>query len=107
MKLHKLVWDYLVLCTCDTGKLSLSISLYAKVWTALEITTGETYDISEYLDFGFYDLDTYWTNAVFGELTIGRWIVLSHKVSQIMSYWILKASGRPILCMNLQRLAEG
>ena len=72
----------------------------------LKIFTGETPDISEYLDFGFYDWVPYRTNAGLGELSIGKWIGVSHKVGQIISYWILTVSGRPISCVNAQRLTE-
>ena len=47
------VWDFLALWICETGSLSVLTSHYAKGRTPLEIITGETPDISEYLDFGF------------------------------------------------------
>ena len=93
--------------TCENGKLSVSRSRYAKGRTALQIITVETPDISEYLDFGFYDWVPYRTNAGLGELSIGKWIGVSHKVGQIISYWILTVSGRPISCIYVQRLMEG
>ena len=86
MKLTKSVWEYLAVWTCETGNLSVSISRYAKGPTDLEIFTAETPDINEYLIFGFYDWVTYRTNAGLGELSIGRWIVISHKAGQLMSY---------------------
>ena len=58
------------------------------------------------MDFGFYDWVTYRTNDVISELIIVQLIWVSHKVSQILSYWILTVSGRPISCMNVQRLTE-
>ena len=100
------LWDYLIIWLCETGNLSVSSSRYANGRTAVEYITGETPDISEYLDFGFYDWVTYRTNAGLGELSIGRWIGVSHKVGQLMSYWILTVSGRPISCVNVQRLTE-
>ena len=57
---------------CDTGNLSVSSSKYASGRTAIEIVTGETPDISEYLDFSFYDWVTYRTNAGLGESSLGR-----------------------------------
>ena len=54
MKVPKLVWEYMTVWICETDKLSISRSLYAKILTALEIITGETPDISEYLNFGLY-----------------------------------------------------
>ena len=64
----------------------------------MEYITGETPDISAYLDFGFYDWVVFSTNAGLGESQLGRWLGVSHKVGQMMSYWILSISGKPISC---------
>ena len=100
------MWDFLALWICETGSLSVSSSHYANGRTGIEIITGETPDISEYLDFGFYDWVVYRNNAGLGELSIGRWLGVSHKIGQLMSYWVLTVSGRPISCVNVQRLTE-
>ena len=52
-------WDYGLIWICETGNISVSSSCYAKGRTPLEIVTGETPDISEYTDFGFYDWVTW------------------------------------------------
>ena len=70
------------------------------------MVTGETPDISEYIDFGFYDWVTYQANCGLGKLSIGRWIGVSHKVVQLMLYWILTVSVKVISCVNVQRLTE-
>ena len=57
---------------CDTGNLSIFISKHANGRTALEIVSGETLDISEYLDFSFYDWVVYISNVGMGESSIGR-----------------------------------
>ena len=36
--------------------------------------------------FGFYDWVTYTANAGLGELLLGRWLGVSHKVGKLMSY---------------------
>ena len=64
--------------------------------------SGETSDISEYLDFGFYDWVSYRSNAGFGELEISRWLGVSHKIGQIMSYWILTMGENVISCTMVQ-----
>ena len=68
--------------------------------------TGETPDISEYLDFGFYDWVLFRSNAGLGEPSIGRWLGVSHIIGQLMSYWILPISGKPISCVTVQRLTN-
>ena len=58
--------------------------------------TGETPDISEYLDFGFYDHVSYKENAGLGMTAIGSWLVVSHRVGGLVSYWILTQKGTVI-----------
>jgi hypothetical protein len=55
-KVPRRLWDFGLVWICDTGNLSVSSSKYAngRTWS-LEIVTGETPDISEYLDFSFYE----------------------------------------------------
>ena len=48
------------------------------------MVTSETLEISEYIDFGFYDLVTYRANTELGDLSIVRWIGASHKVGKLM-----------------------
>ena len=62
-KVPKRLWDYGLIWVCETGNMSVSSSKYANGRTALEIITGETPDISDYTEFGFYDWVTYRANA--------------------------------------------
>jgi hypothetical protein len=55
-------------------------------WTPLEEITGETLDISEYLDFGPYDWCWFKDNAGLGPAELGQWLGVSHKVGNLMSY---------------------
>jgi len=72
----------------------------------LEIITGETPDISEYIDFEFYDWVTFRSNAGLGEVELGKWLGVSHRVGRLMSYWILPMSGIPISATTVQRLTN-
>ena len=99
----EILWDYGLVWIIKTGNLSVSISRYASGRTPLEYITGETPDISKYLDFTFYDLVPYRANEGLGELSIGQWLGMSHKFGQAMSYWILPLSGIVISCTTVQR----
>ena len=66
----------------------------------------ETPDITKYLDFTFYDWIKKCTHAGLDELSIGRWLGVSHKVGQMMSYWVLTLSGHIISCITVQRLTK-
>ena len=72
----------------------------------MEIITGETPYLSEYLDFGFYDWVTYRNNAGLGVPEVGRWLGLSHRFGQMMSYWILSESGIPVSCTTVQMITN-
>ena len=80
-------------------------SRYVEGRTALEILTGETPDITEYLDFGLYDWVLYKQNAGLGEPCLGRWLGILHRVGPLMSYWILPKSGIPMSCVTVQPLS--
>ena len=49
---------------------------------------------------------TFRNNAGLGCSEIGRWLGVLHRVGQLMSYWILPASGFPISCTTVQRVTE-
>jgi hypothetical protein len=70
--------------------------------TPLEALTGETPDISQYLDFGFYDRVWFKEDAGLGEIKLGRFLGVSHHVGSLMSYWVLPASGIPISRTTVQ-----
>ena len=92
-KFPERLWDYGKVWISQTGNLSVSSSRYASGRIPLEHITGKTPNISEYLDFTFYDWVTYRANSGLGELYIGQWLGVSHKVGHAMSYWILPVSG--------------
>ena len=83
------LWDFGISYICETRNVIATSSRYAKGRTSIEIITGETPDISEYLDFGFYDWVTFRGNVGLGKIELGRWIGVSHRVGRLMSYWIL------------------
>jgi hypothetical protein len=68
--------------------------------------TGETPDISEYLDFGWYDRVWFKEDAGLGETKIERFLGPSHRVGSQMSYWILPASGIPVSRTTVRRVTQ-
>jgi hypothetical protein len=57
------LWDYGFVWVCEIGNICANISKYAEGRTPIEIITGKTPNISEYLDFEFYDWVMYQSNA--------------------------------------------
>ena len=68
--------------------------------TSIEVVTVETPDISEYVDFYFYDLVWYYTgnhpSVRRYHQEIGRWMIVARRVGSDMSYWIIPISVQPI-----------
>ena len=100
------LWSFGLKWVCEIGNRTTNSSKYSNGRTPLECVTGITPDISEYVDFGFYDYCVYRANAGLGELSLGRWIGVSHTIGNLMSYWILPASGIPISCSTVQRMTR-
>jgi hypothetical protein len=100
------LWDYGFTWVCKIENVCANLSKYADGRTPLEIITGETPDISEYLDFEFYDWVLFRSSAGLGEIELARWLGVSHKVGRLMSYWILPESGIPISATTVQRMTN-
>ena len=96
------LWDFGIVWICEITNITVLSSRYAAGRTPLEIITGETPDISEYIDFSFYDWISYRSNAGLGEESLECWLGISHKVGQLMSYWILTISGHVITATTVQ-----
>ena len=76
--------------------------------TPYEVLTGNTPDISEYLEFSWYQPIWYYEPEVFPEQskTLARWIGIAHRVGQAMCYWVLPSSGVPIARTTIQALTS-
>ena len=69
---------------CEKGNLTVNSSRYSNGTTPIECITGDTPDVSEYIDFGFYDWVMYQQNARLDKPEIGRWLGISHKVGKLI-----------------------
>ena len=78
--------------------------------TPIEAVTGKTPDISEYLDFDFYDLVWYFPGvhpSISEEnRALGRWLGVSHRIGSDMCYWIMPVSGNPIAETTVQHVTR-
>ena len=74
--------------------------------TPLGDLTGETPDISQYLDFGWYDWVWFKENAGLDVQKLGRFLGVASSSSNIMTFHILPESGIPIQAGTVQRMTE-
>ena len=72
--------------------------------TPMEVLTGETPDISEFVDYSWYDWVAYFDPDI-GTLDqdespqkekLGRWLGPSHRVGQAMCFYFLTETGKII-----------
>ena len=74
--------------------------------TLLEALTGETSDIYQYLDFGFYDQVWFKEDTVLGKNKLAKFLGVSHHVVSLMSYCVLPPSGIPMSRTTVQRVTN-
>jgi hypothetical protein len=101
-KVPKRLWDYGMVWACKIMSLMSNSSFSLDGRTPMEQLTGETPNISEYLDFGFYDWIWYKDNARLGEKRIRRWLDVAHRLGNLMSYWIPTEAGCVIAWTTVQ-----
>ncbi|KAI2499334.1 Reverse transcriptase (RNA-dependent DNA polymerase) [Fragilaria crotonensis] len=100
------LWDYGLQWVCDIQNRTSNSSRGLDRRCPLERITGETVDISEYLDFGLYDWVWYRENAGLGETRLGRWLGVSHRVGTLMSFWVLASNGKVLSRTTVQRMTQ-
>jgi hypothetical protein len=90
---HRL-WDYGLQWVCDKKNRTSNSARESEGRCPLERATGETVNISEYCDFGFYDSVRFRENAGLGETKLGKWLGVSHRVGTMMSFWVITSVGK-------------
>ena len=72
---------------------------------ALELLTWDMIDISEWLEFEFYDFVWFWNNQS-GDIKpmLGRWLDISHRIGIALLYWILSEKGKVLSQTTFQHL---
>ena len=75
--------------------------------TGIERITGDTPDISEWLDFEFYSPVWFWDNPDAAENpVVGRWLGVAHRIGSDMCYWVLKSNGHVLSRTTVQHITE-
>jgi hypothetical protein len=74
--------------------------------TGIERLTGNSVDISEWLDFEFYDIVWYWDgpNNTDENPKLGRWLGIAHHIGSNMCYWILNDKGNSLARTTVQHV---
>ena len=99
-------WDYGLKWVSETMSLTHNSAGNLNGQIPLTQVTGETADISEYLDFGFYDEVWYKDNAGLSPFQPGRWLGVSYRTGRLMCFHILTQTGKVISRSTVQRVTE-
>ena len=97
---HPRLWPYCLAYETD---------IFNRIWrpknnrTGWESVTGNTPDISEYLDFKFYGW-VWWWDLENKRPKLGRWLGVNHHVGEALSSHILKANGQIITSTTVQNV---
>jgi hypothetical protein len=102
---HKRMWDYGLK---HTAEIMQRIARGPDQRTGYEIITGNTPDISEWLDFDFYDLVWYYDKkhpeTTDDDREFAYWLGVAHRHGSDMCYWVLPESGIPITRTSVQHV---
>ena len=99
-------WDYGIRWVSETMSLTHTSARGAEGSIPLTQVTGETADISEYLDFGFYDEVWFKDNAGLSPFEPGRWLGVSHRTGNMMCYHVLTQRGTVLSRSTVQRVTN-
>ncbi len=98
------LWDYYAQYAAEIISLTASFLYTLHGRTPLEMVTRQTPDISEYLDFTWYEPLWHFEEAGFPDEChiTGFWLGVAHRVGQALCYWILTESSNVIACTTVQ-----
>ena len=105
----KRLWDYCTLYHSEIRNFTAHPLFMLQGRTPYELVTGNTPDISEYTDFNWYENIWYHDQeATFPDdkRKLAKWLGVAHRVGQALCYYVLPASGRPIVRSTIQALSE-
>jgi Reverse transcriptase (RNA-dependent DNA polymerase) len=75
--------------------------------TGIDKLTGNSVDISEWLDFSFYDLVWFWhTPGEDNNPQMGRWLGVAHRIGSELCYYILVGNGSVAARTTVQHITE-
>ena len=100
------LWDYGLEYTADLRRFIARPELDYR--TPYEVLTGDTPDISDYLNFEFYQWVKVYDPVAFPSTReyLGRWLGPAHNVGQALCYYVLKENGQVIARTTVRELTE-
>eukprot|EP00957_Ditylum_brightwellii_P175975 13399801-Ditylum_brightwellii.AAC.1 len=92
--IHIWLWDFVLMFIVATFSLTWNARTGR---TGMEAVTGDTPDISEWIDSDLWDCVWHWDGPHKEDNPIpGRWLGVSHRVGSAMCYWITNKNCKVI-----------
>ena len=102
-RIPKCVWDYHIVWEAQI----YTRTVHKNHCTPLEALTGDTIDISEWIEFEFYDLVIYCDDRDSDtRQSIGRWLGPSHHIGSALCYYILTEKATVISRTSVQHITK-
>jgi hypothetical protein len=100
------LWDFCCIYTMELRNRLVRPLPQLNGRTPIEVLTGNTPDISEFLEFEWYQPVWFYEPDVFPRQNkqLARWLGVAHRVGQAMCFWMLPVSGIPIARTTIQSL---
>jgi hypothetical protein len=102
----KIFWDYGLRWVCEIMSRTHTRPHRVNRCIPLQNVTGETVDISNYLNFGFYDHVLYRDNEGLSESKIGRWLGVAKNVGTMLTFYVLTQTGQVVSRSSVERVKE-
>ena len=99
-------WDYGMCWASETSFLTYSSAGSLNGQVPYTQVTGETPDILEYLNFGFYDAVWFKGNAGLSPAEPGKWLRISHRTERNMCFHILTQRNTVVSRSTVQQVTE-
>ena len=104
----KRLWDYAAIYVSEVRSRTAHqlYELHGK--TPYGIVAGDTPDITEWLEYDFYQPVWFYSPAAFSveRQLLRRWLGVAHRVGQALCYWILPVSRVPIARSTVQPISK-
>ena len=100
------LWDYGYRWVSEISSLTHTSAGGLNGCIPITNVTGETPDISEYLDFGFYDEVWFKDNAGVAPPEPGRWLGVADRTGRLMTYVVLNQKGEPVSRSSVTRVTN-
>ena len=98
--------DYVMAYACEIRNFVPSHTMGTNDRTPYELVHNETPDISEYVNFKWFDFVWFWNPVDFQKQNLGRWLGVAHSIGSGHVYYILTNKGTVVARSTVTKVSE-